>query len=278
MKKRRITCDSWPTMAVDLENTFAYIDFAAVRSTASSADLARRPGDRQPVEFGGVSAGARQPGPELVEDEPLARRSQPASPRDQPSISDGSGPPAAASPVRSTAEDARAIITQLMETYGDSVYSLCLRILRDGALAEDALQQVFLEAHRDLIHFRGQSSPRTWLFSIAIHRCHDVIKTTQRRVARISSSDEGAVTAFADPAPDPGQQLERRRLLAALESCLGHLSSEARVAVLLRFQVELSYDEMAAQLDTKPDTLQTRVRRAMPALRRCLEQQGWTLG
>jgi RNA polymerase sigma-70 factor (ECF subfamily) len=244
---------------------------------ASPSFLARRPANDLPVEFGGVSAGARQPGPELVEDEPAASPSQAAASQDEPSNREQSVPPTATSPVRSTQEDAKAIITQLMEAYGDSVYSLCLRILRDSVLAEDALQQVFLEAHRDLIHFKRQSSPRTWLFSIAIHRCQDVLKTTQRRLTRISA-DEGAVTSFADPARDPGQQLERRRLLAALDSCLGLLSTEARTAVLLRFHVELSYDEMAARLEIKPDTLQTRVRRAMTALRRCLEQQGWTLG
>jgi RNA polymerase sigma-70 factor (ECF subfamily) len=165
-------------------------------------------------------------------------------------------------------------IDQLMAAHGDAIYSLCLRVLRDHVQAEDVLQQVFLEAHRDLTRFTGRSSLHTWLFSIAIHRCQDAIKARRRRIRRIHS-DEDAVATFEDPGEGPEGQLHQRRRLIDLGMCLGELSSDARLAVLLRFQLGMSFEEMASNLDAKSDTLQARVKRALPVLKRCLERKGW---
>src|SRR3954471_17634887 len=69
--------------------------------------------------------------------------------------------------------DRRAALAEMMHEHGKAVLGLCLRVTRDATLAEDVTQQVFLEAYRDLDRFEGRSSPRTWLFSIASHRCFD---------------------------------------------------------------------------------------------------------
>ena len=111
-------------------------------------------------------------------------------------------------------------------------------------------------------------------FAIAVSRCKDALRA-DRRLARRFEVDDDAVAAAEDPANDPRAQLERRQMIADLERCLATLSSDARLAVLLRFQEQMSYEEMGARLDTKADTLQTRVTRAMPALRRCLQRRGW---
>jgi RNA polymerase sigma-70 factor, ECF subfamily len=170
--------------------------------------------------------------------------------------------------------DRRAVLARLMSEHGDAVYGLCVRILRDSALAEDVLQQVFVEAHRDLQRFEGRSSMKTWLLAIAGHRCQDAIKARHRRDKRFLT-DEQAVANVADPTPDAHVRLDRARSLQALDDCIETLSAESRTAVLLRFQAGLSYEEMAAALRAKADTLHARVTRAMPVLRRCLETKGW---
>jgi RNA polymerase sigma-70 factor (ECF subfamily) len=171
--------------------------------------------------------------------------------------------------------DRRAALQVLMAEHGDAILGLCIRILRDRALAEDILQQVFLEAYRDLDRFQGRSSLRTWLFGIASHRCQDAIKSRRRRELRIEA-DEAAVVEFVDPTGGPTDQLDRSRLAAALEECLRSLSQEVRMSVLLRFQAGMSYEQMSSSMNAKADTLQARVSRALPILRRCLEGKGWT--
>jgi RNA polymerase sigma factor (sigma-70 family) len=168
----------------------------------------------------------------------------------------------------------RATIEALINAHGDAVYGFCVRLLRTRERAEDVVQQVFLEAYRDLHRFAHQSSIRTWLFGIARHRCMDVIREQQR--AKLVESDEHAVLHFVDPGAGPVEHLDRRRRIEMLEDCLKRLSPEARMTVLMRFQTDASYEELARMLAETAGALQVRVSRALPALRRCLERKGWT--
>ncbi len=168
----------------------------------------------------------------------------------------------------------RAAVELLMEQHEGAVFAFCVRMLRDRALAEDVTQLVFAAAYRDIGGFRRESSVRTWLFGIARHRCGDAIKSAGRWDARFDLDPE-AVTDSLDPAAPPADQIEHARLVAALERCLQELSPDIRETVLLRFLSEMTYEEMAKVLGRKADTLCVRVARALPLLKRCLEQKGW---
>src|SRR5215470_7367325 len=86
-------------------------------------------------------------------------------------------PPGAAHGGAMQPSDRRAALTEMMQAHGNAVRGFCLRVVRDRALADDVTQQVFLEAYRDLEGFQGRSSSRSWLFSIASHRCVDALRT-----------------------------------------------------------------------------------------------------
>ncbi|TMQ16912.1 MAG: RNA polymerase sigma factor [Deltaproteobacteria bacterium] len=171
------------------------------------------------------------------------------------------------------AVDRRGAVVDLMRAHGDAVLGFCLRVLGDAELAEEVRQQTFLEAFRDFDRFQERSSRRAWLFGIASHRCLDTLRNQQRR-SRWIENDEDAVLNTHDPDTGPGAQIEHAQLASALEECLKALSPEVRMTVLLRFQTELTYDELALQLATRADALQMRVTRALPRLRRCLERKG----
>lgn len=168
--------------------------------------------------------------------------------------------------------DRKGAIALLMDEHGEVVFAFCVRVLRDRVLAEDVLQQVFLEAHRDIGRFEGRSSFRTWLLRIASHRCHDAIRSRNRHQETAESDDE---VEIADTGISPGERLEQSQLVAALEVCLMQLSEDVRLTVLLRFQSGMTYDEMSPVLGARVDALQARVSRALPVLRRCLESKGW---
>ena len=170
--------------------------------------------------------------------------------------------------------DRRAALAEMMQEHGKAVLGFCLRVTQDAMMAEDVTQQVFLEAYRDLDRFEGRSSPRTWLFSIASHRCFDALRNEQRRTKRLVA-DEEAAAAVADPGTGPFDGLDRRRLGAALDDCMALLSPDVRATVLLRFQTGLGYRELAEMLGASADTLQVRVSRALPVLKRCMERKGW---
>jgi RNA polymerase sigma-70 factor, ECF subfamily len=168
----------------------------------------------------------------------------------------------------------RAAVELMMREYKNAVYSLVYRILNDPNAARDALQQTFYEALRDLSRFRARSSVKTWLLGIANHRALDLVRRNSRE-GRFVSAGEEAESIAETTSPEVPSALDARRREAALEDCLRHLTPQTRSALLARYQRGLSYEEMAAESGEKPGTLQARVTRALPALRRCLEGKGF---
>ena len=166
--------------------------------------------------------------------------------------------------------DLDTTLAALMQAYGRDIFRYCYHTLRNHADAEDVTQTVFIQAHRGLESFSGDSTYRTWLYAIARHRCLDRLKTERRLHDRVAFTDEVPEQAADDDADDDGL----KRILAV---CLGRLSGEVRSAVVLRFQSDVSYAEMADIFQVKAGTLQARVARALPGLRRCVEEHGATL-
>lgn len=70
-------------------------------------------------------------------------------------------------------QDRQETLTRLMEEHGDRLYRLCLLLLRDPHLAEDAVQDTMLKAWRGLDRFEARASEKTWLTAIAVNVCRD---------------------------------------------------------------------------------------------------------
>jgi len=163
-------------------------------------------------------------------------------------------------------------LTVLMNVYGRRIYRYCRQMMKDAHLAEDALQDTFVQVHRDLPRFAGRSSLKTWVYSIARHRCLDAIKKEKRLRQRIEWTDEPPETAAATRGADAS--LVDKEIAEVLRRCIEQLAEAARSAVLCRLQEGMSYPEMSTVSGEEPATLQARVTRAIPVLRECVERQG----
>lgn len=160
----------------------------------------------------------------------------------------------------------------LMHAYGRSLYRYCRQMLPDADLADEVHQMTFVQAYEGLFRFARRSSLRTWLFGIAHHRCLDAIKIARRRERRFELRAE--LPDRPVPAVNAEERLTALSRLRDLGRCLRELAPRARNAVLLRFQEGITYEEMARLSGERPATLQARVARALPVLRRCLERKG----
>lgn len=168
--------------------------------------------------------------------------------------------------------------TLLMTRYGDPVYRYALATTGDAQLAEEVRQQVFVEVYRDLPGFGGRAPVRGWLFTIVRHRCLDQTKQVRRWWLRYKNElpgdlESGRIAGLVTDQTELMDQLDHHRLAQVVERCLSTLAPAAREAVLLRYQQELSYDEAAEVTGERPGTLQQRVARALPVLRKCVEAQ-----
>ena len=158
----------------------------------------------------------------------------------------------------------RTAVERLMQRHGTAVLRYCRTALSDSVLADDILQQVFMQAFRDLSKFDHRSSLRTWLLGIARHRVLDAAKRRRRIHSRVEATEP---IDLPDPQPSAIELLDNARLHTALLTCIGQLEEPVRTCVLLRYQRGLSYEEMSVICGDRPGTLRARVVRALRRLR-----------
>ncbi len=160
----------------------------------------------------------------------------------------------------------------LMNAYGTDILRFCDSLVKNESDAQDMLQNVFIQAHKNFSTFKGESQIRTWLYTIARNRCLDLIKSRKRMSNHLEFVDEVPESSGAETE-------ETSDMLAAkiIRGCLDKLSNDVKQAMLLRFQSDHSYEDAAKILQQKPGTIQARVTRALPTLKRCVEENGVTL-
>jgi len=158
----------------------------------------------------------------------------------------------------------------LITRHQRSVFNVCLRMLRDSALAEDATQDTFIKAWTAIGTFRG-GLVRPWLLRIATNRCYDIIRSQGRRPAGSLDAElvetEPQWTSQTEIAEHPEGHASRRELSAFLERALGELPDDQRMAIILSDIQGHSYDEIAQITEVAVGTVKSRIFRARARLR-----------
>jgi RNA polymerase sigma-70 factor (ECF subfamily) len=160
---------------------------------------------------------------------------------------------------------------QLVEEYGDRVYNIALRITGSPTDAEDAMQDAFLSALRGWRAFRGEASPTTWLYRIAVNAALQRVRPS-RSVEYLGEIDDGDREEIADWTGDVPMAAVRSELIAELERGIGQLHPDLRVVLVLRDVEGLSTAETAASLDLSEAAVKSRLHRARVILRDLLSQ------
>jgi RNA polymerase sigma-70 factor, ECF subfamily len=139
------------------------------------------------------------------------------------------------------------------------VWRLCSQLV-SREQADDVTQEVYLRAWRALPNFRGDSSSRTWLLSIARRTCADAIRELRRRRRLMGRLEVTEVT------PDPTRAV-------AVEALLADLDPDRRTAFVLTQVLGLSYAEAAEICDCPVGTIRSRVARSRADLIARLEEE-----
>jgi RNA polymerase sigma-70 factor (ECF subfamily) len=171
------------------------------------------------------------------------------------------------------AAERRTLLAALMREHGNEIYRFCFSMLGDRALADDVHQSVFVDAFEALARLADRSKARAWLYGIARHRCLDAAKARRRWNWRfVLSPDAGEREADhqADESSDLTTDAPR---LSALLACVRGLPPHVRAAVLLRYEEDLPYEEIARMSRERAATLQMRVARGLVSLRTCIAKK-----
>ena len=178
---------------------------------------------------------------------------------------------------RLQAGEAEAFERLVNERSGD-VYGLLYRLTNDPEEARDLTQETFLRAFQSIGRFRGDADLKTWLYRIALNLARNRWRWWKRRRrdatfsldAPLGLSEQPLSDSLRADAPDPEQAALSRERERAINDALRSLGSPYREAVILRDVEGLSYEEVAAALETNVGTVKSRIARGRLELRKKL--------
>lgn len=159
-----------------------------------------------------------------------------------------------------------AIARPGLEALYDQHFAFVWRSVKRLGVAEsgidDAVQDVFLVAHRRFGAFEGRSSLRTWLFAIARRVARDHRRTARRKTDSLVPEAD-AEAQLADPrAPSPLDSATRAEAVRLLQAILDELPEERREVFILAELEQMTAPEIAEALGANLNTVYTRLRAA----------------
>lgn len=149
-----------------------------------------------------------------------------------------------------------------MLKYQSMVFSIALRILGERPSAEEAAQDVFLELHRKLADLVSDDHIRNWLRRVAVHRSLDLLRQHIRRPEIAMDESDLPDVPDASPAREPESDLSRW-----LQHLVGSLPEIPRAVLILRYQEEMSVEEIAGAMEMPAATVKSHLQRSLRLLR-----------
>jgi RNA polymerase sigma-70 factor (ECF subfamily) len=160
----------------------------------------------------------------------------------------------------------RAAFRLLYQRTSAKLFGVVLRILRNRAEAEEAIQEVYIKVwQRADRYVPGNYSPISWLVAIARNHALDMV-----RARRPMSDDLDGALEVPDSAPDPERLTQASEDGARIEACLSQLDDDKAEAVRGAYLDGYSYDELAQRFSVPLNTMRTWLRRSLIRLRECL--------
>lgn len=158
-------------------------------------------------------------------------------------------------------------LSELYRRFARLAYGLAFRILRDDALAQDAVQEAFLGVWRSAGRFTAErAKPTTWLLTLVHRRAVDLVRREERRRTEPLQPDSEAADSEA---PDEAELLNERQ---TIREALRKLPPEQREAIELAYYGGYTQSELAERLGQPLGTIKSRMFTGLGRLREALEE------
>ena len=160
---------------------------------------------------------------------------------------------------------------KIVDMYQRPLYNLALRMLGDAPAAEDATQDAFVSAFRNIKRFKDGNF-KSWLFTIAANRCRDMLRA---RIARPADSLDAEDTTLDPPSrtESPEDYAVRREIGRNIQQALAALPHDQRLAVVLIDVQGLAYEEAAEVMGINVGTVKSRLSRGRARVRDLLREK-----
>lgn len=155
---------------------------------------------------------------------------------------------------------------ELLGKYRTSVFSICMRMVRNRSAAEDIAQEVFVKIFSALDRYDPTYPFASWLRRITSNLCIDHLRREKDRALSLDQplggEDDDLLIQVPSKTAGPDRELESRETMAMLEDAIARLPEHYRIIVILRHQEELSYEEISETLGIPLGTVKARIHRA----------------
>lgn len=166
-------------------------------------------------------------------------------------------------------------LAELARSDQTCLYRFILRRVRDPVESEEIAQQCMADAVRSLSRYRGDSGLRTWVYGIALNLISNYVRRSPQR--RYHFETEEAAEDTAAPLADPVTTIAHQRLLERAHAHMQELPAEMQQTLMAVLDDDVSYAEVAGQLQVPVGTVRSRISRARSILRSRLAAEGWSV-
>jgi RNA polymerase sigma factor (sigma-70 family) len=162
---------------------------------------------------------------------------------------------------------------QLVEQYQAMIYNTALGMLQSATDAEDITQEVFIQVHRSISSFKGDSKLATWLYRITVTKTLEQLRRQKRKkrfaiIGSLFGTREEALPIIFD---HPGVALENKERAKMLFWATRQLPDNQRVAFILNKTEGLGYKEVSEIMQVSTATVESLLYRAKQNLKKTLE-------
>ena len=172
---------------------------------------------------------------------------------------------------RARAGDAEAW-GDLYREFAPAIFRFCRRALPTREDAEDATMEIFIKIRDKLDQYDANRPFSSWLYKVAANHCWDMLR--RRKIRQDKETDDLETLPLEHPDPSQLDQLIEKRTSEEVRKALDQLGSRARMALVLRYYSDMSYDEIADSLGVRRAFVGVVLLRARHELRQALEGTG----
>jgi RNA polymerase sigma factor (sigma-70 family) len=158
---------------------------------------------------------------------------------------------------------------ELYREYAPAIFRFCRRAMPTREDAEDATMDIFVKVRQKLSQYDDTRPFSAWLYTVAANHCWDLLRRRKLR----QDLETGEVENMPLEHPDPGQleQLVQQRTSQEIRRAMDKLPSRSRMALVLRYYSDMSYDDIASTLGVRRTFVGVVLLRARHQLRETLE-------
>ncbi len=158
---------------------------------------------------------------------------------------------------------------ELMDRYRDAIYYMLLKMVNNASDAEDLTIEAFGKAFKNIQQYAPNYAFSTWLFKIATNNCIDFIRKKKASHISLDQNDDEHEKASMDiqaPVMDPEETMINEQKIKLMRSIVDKLKPRYRKLIELRYFKELSYEEIAEELELPIGTVKAQLFRARELL------------